>query len=183
MAPESKNAQNAKFCPECGNKLPQNVRFCSNCGTKINLFTETQENIFSEIECLNNQHEKGKMHPLNKALLITVIICFSCFFFAALSSFFLRFGILARLFVITTYASIPTIIILIILPRKYQSDGNEHGGLNILSFLFPLVGFIFYFVWHEEKQNKAKGIIRNAIISSILNVILLIILIAVSSSS
>lgn len=30
-------------------------------------------------------------------------------------------------------------------------------GINILSFLFPLIGIILFFVWKNSSPNKAKG--------------------------
>ena len=36
-------------------------------------------------------------------------------------------------------------------------EDKQSVGLNILSFLFPIVGWILYFVWKDEKPEKGKG--------------------------
>jgi uncharacterized membrane protein YvbJ len=37
-----------------------------------------------------------------------------------------------------------------------QDDESTVGALGILFFLFPLVGWIMYFVWKNDKYYKAK---------------------------
>lgn len=36
-------------------------------------------------------------------------------------------------------------------------EDKQSTGLNILSFLFPIVGWILYFVFKSESPEKAKG--------------------------
>ncbi len=169
MTYESNHQQCKKFCTQCGNELLPGVKFCSNCGTLINLpnsYKYPSSNQFP-----HHSIPKAKMHTITKATLILVVLCLICLFSIFLQSPF----ILHPLCVLTFYIAVITIIVLNIVPRKSHGD-SEHGGLNILSFLFPLIGFIFYFVWHDEKPRKSKGIIRNAILGMLLNIVLCIIL-------
>lgn len=43
-------------------------------------------------------------------------------------------------------------------------DDTPHTGLNVLSFLIPLVGLILYILYHEKAPIKAKGIGKWALI-------------------
>lgn len=47
------------------------------------------------------------------------------------------------------------------------------GGLNVLSFFFPLIGLILYLVWLEKTPIKAKKIGKWALIGVILNVVII----------
>lgn len=38
-----------------------------------------------------------------------------------------------------------------------QEEDKPSGGLNALSFFFPLVGWIMYFVFRKETPTKAKS--------------------------
>lgn len=58
----------------------------------------------------------------------------------------------------------------------YKPDSNS-TGLNILSFCFPFIGFILYLVYKNEKPIKAKGCGICALVSFIVNIILLPIMI------
>ncbi len=44
---------------------------------------------------------------------------------------------------------------------NYQQQPIEidkpSAGLNVLSFLFPVVGLVLYIVWKDTKPQKAKG--------------------------
>ena len=64
----------------------------------------------------------------------------------------------------TTYSQTPV-------PASDDYDRN-HTGLNILSFLIPLVGLILYIVYHSNQPIKAKGIGKWALIGFIVGVIL-----------
>ncbi len=154
-------SQNIKVCYKCGHQLLPDIKFCSNCGAKINQFYEPLQNDYQ-----NKQSQKPKMHSVNKVALFLAVLCLISFF-NAISS---RTGLLTPIILVLI-----SIIIIFLMPRKYKGNG-EHGGLNFLSFLFPILGFIFYFVWHDNKPNKAKGILRNAVTSTIINIIILVII-------
>lgn len=51
-----------------------------------------------------------------------------------------------------------------------SNDGNN-VGFNILSFLFPLIGLIFYIVWEKNYPIRAKGCGKWAIIGVVVNAI------------
>jgi len=46
----------------------------------------------------------------------------------------------------------------------YQKDKNSIG-MNILSFLFPIVGVICFFIWRKESPKKAQGVLISGIVS------------------
>ena len=46
-----------------------------------------------------------------------------------------------------------------------QDDDTPSIGLNILAFIIPLVGIILYFFYREKTPNKAKEILKWALIS------------------
>ena len=48
--------------------------------------------------------------------------------------------------------------------HNQENDGNS-TGMNILSFLIPLVGLILYLVWQGTYPVKAKGCGKWALIS------------------
>ncbi len=45
-------------------------------------------------------------------------------------------------------------------------------GLNILAFLFPLIGLILYCVYNEKAPNKAKGIGKWALTGFVTGIVL-----------
>lgn len=49
-------------------------------------------------------------------------------------------------------------------------------GLNIISFLFPIIGLILYIVYHQNSPKKANAIGKWALISFGINIVLLILL-------
>ena len=54
-------------------------------------------------------------------------------------------------------------------PQEYDSNST---GLNILSFLFPLVGLILYLDWQGTYPVKAKGCGKWALISFVISAFL-----------
>ncbi len=181
MTSENKSCnENKKFCKHCGNALSPECKFCFKCGTEINQLFETSQNISPQPNYSNNETQKSKMHPVNKATLALLVFSFIGFFIVPFISFLIPISIIAILLPrLLSLLAIAAVIVLTIVPRRFNGD-NEHGGLNILSFLFPLIGLIFYFVWHEKKTNKIKGIIRCAITGMLFNIILLFIILIVN---
>lgn len=49
---------------------------------------------------------------------------------------------------------------------------TQSTGLNILSFFVPLAGIIMYFCMKEKTPIKAKGIIKWALISIVISVVM-----------
>lgn len=68
--------------------------------------------------------------------------------------------------------------------QQYQAPVADvaSGGIKFLSFCFPIVGLILYFVWKDQKPLTAKAIIKLAIIGfivvNIIPVIIYVILFA-----
>ena len=57
------------------------------------------------------------------------------------------------------------------------NDGSDIG-LNIISFIFPFIGFILFLIYLSNHPTKAK----NLIISSIIGFLMIIILISLSAA-
>ncbi len=54
-------------------------------------------------------------------------------------------------------------------------DGTPRTGLNVLSFLFLLVGLILYLVFLDKTPTKARSIGKSALIGFIIGVVLSVI--------
>ena len=54
--------------------------------------------------------------------------------------------------------------------QMFTPDGNS-TGLNVISFLIPLVGLILYIIYHDKQPIKAKGVGKWALIGFIINFI------------
>ncbi len=57
---------------------------------------------------------------------------------------------------------------------QYKKDESSIG-LNIVSFLFPIIGLFLYLAFHSEHPIKAKGCGKWALISFIINIFITII--------
>ena len=55
-----------------------------------------------------------------------------------------------------------------------QND-EKSVGMNILSVLLPIVGYIVYFVWRKETPIRAKSVLTSALIGSAIGILLTII--------
>ncbi|MBE6343250.1 MAG: hypothetical protein E7065_07650 [Lentimicrobiaceae bacterium] len=53
-----------------------------------------------------------------------------------------------------------------------QQNDEKSIGMNILSVLFPIVGYIVYFVWRKETPIRAKSILTSALIGSAIGILL-----------
>lgn len=58
-------------------------------------------------------------------------------------------------------------------PKKDSTGASV--GFGILSFFFPLVGFILFGVWNKEYPNRAKSCLIGAVVSVVINIISVII--------
>lgn len=52
-----------------------------------------------------------------------------------------------------------------------QQNDEKSIGLNILAVLFPIVGYIIYFVWRKETPIRAKSILTSALIGSAIGIL------------
>lgn len=57
-----------------------------------------------------------------------------------------------------------------------QNQDQNSTGLNVLSFLIPLIGLILYLVYQKEQPIKAAGIGKWALIGFAFDVFVLLIL-------
>lgn len=57
-------------------------------------------------------------------------------------------------------------------PPFKPADDEPSIGLNILSFLFPLIGWVLYFVYKDDKPVRAKSCSRWAWISFIISFVI-----------
>ena len=55
-------------------------------------------------------------------------------------------------------------------------------GLNIISFLFPVIGLILYLVYHEKSPTKAKSVGKWALISFIIGLIPILLMIILEAA-
>ena len=60
-------------------------------------------------------------------------------------------------------------------PRNSEPD-EPSTGLNILSFLIPIVGLILYIVYHDKTPEKAKAIGKWALIGFAVGLVLMLFL-------
>lgn len=56
--------------------------------------------------------------------------------------------------------------------KKYESEDKNSVGLNILSFVLPLIGLIMYAVKFRSEPIKARGIIIWTGMGVLLNIVL-----------
>lgn len=42
--------------------------------------------------------------------------------------------------------------------QQANSDDKNNGWWNLLGFLFPIIGWILWAVWHKEYPKRARGI-------------------------
>lgn len=61
-----------------------------------------------------------------------------------------------------------------------RSEDSGSFGWAVLGFFIPIVGLILYLVWRSEKPRSARQAGRGALVSVILNVILVILVAALS---
>ena len=57
-------------------------------------------------------------------------------------------------------------------PSSAVEDKEPSTGLNIVSFLWPLVGLILYLVYHEKSPRRAKAIGKWALIGLIVSIVI-----------
>ena len=55
--------------------------------------------------------------------------------------------------------------------NKSKVKDKKSLGINILSVLFPIVGYIVYFVWRKETPIRAKSALTSALIGSAIGII------------
>ena len=65
-------------------------------------------------------------------------------------------------------------------PVNPQED-KPSAGLNILAFLFPLVGLILFLVWKDTLPLRSKSCGKGALVGVILYVIFIIISVAIGA--
>lgn len=55
-----------------------------------------------------------------------------------------------------------------------NSASNDQGGFGwgLLGFCIPIVGFILWLVWKDEKPNKAHSVCTGAWVSVVISVVL-----------
>ena len=55
-------------------------------------------------------------------------------------------------------------------------------GLNVISFLFPIIGLVLYIIYHEKSPIKAKGIGKWALISFIIGLIPILLMVILEAT-
>ena len=59
--------------------------------------------------------------------------------------------------------------------NKSKVKDKKSIGINILSVLFPIVGYIVYFVWRKETPIRAKSALTSALIGSAIGILLTVV--------
>lgn len=140
-----------KCCSNCGKELQENTKFCPHCGTKIEEKEETLEDILS-----------GKVKSAAESLNANVgnmKFCSHC------GKQILKDA------VVCPHCGCATE------PKASVTD-ESNKGLNIISFLLPIVGAILYLVYNEKEPKKAAALGKWALYGLGFTVICYVLLVA-----
>ena len=137
-----------KCCSNCGKELQEDTKFCPNCGTKVEEKQETLENTLSgSIKPSEGYPATGTIqvadgYPAAGSLNINtdnIKFCTHC------GKQILKDAVMCP------YCGCAA-------ESKESVADEPNKGLNILSFLLPIVGAIIYLVYHEKEPKKAAAV-------------------------
>lgn len=137
-----------KCCSNCGKKLQEDTKFCPNCGTKVEEKEEPLENTLSgsikpsegypasgTIRAAEGQPTVGSLNTN----IDNIKFCTHC------GKQILKDAVMCP------YCGCAT-------ESKASVADESNKGLNIISFLLPIVGAILYLVYHEKEPRKAAAL-------------------------
>ena len=164
-----KEVANMKYCTECGMQLPSETNFCTECGASSLIEELQSKEVPTKKYCPSCGAELDKR----------AIFCMMCG------------KKQTQQIQQTPYITQPQQQYQSIYqPNCYppsapiQADNVNSPGLNVLSFFFPLIGFILYLVFINDRPIKAKGCGKWALISFLVNLFIVIIsIIAVAAGA
>ena len=123
-----------KCCSNCGKELQENTKFCPHCGTKVEEKVEKKEETLEDILSGNVKTATGSMNTNAN----NMKFCSHC------GKQILKDA------VVCPHCGCAT-------ESKASVTDEPNKGLNIISFLLPIVGAILYLVYHEKEPKKAAA--------------------------
>lgn len=137
-----------KCCSNCGKELQEDTKFCPSCGTKVEEKEETLEDALSgsikpsegypasgTIQAAEGQPAAGSLNTNTD----NIKFCTHC------GKQILKDAVMCP------YCGCAV-------ESKASVTDTPNKGLNIISFLLPIVGAIMYFIYHEKEPKKAAAI-------------------------
>lgn len=128
-----------KCCSNCGKELQENTKFCPYCGTKVEekveKKVEKKEETLEDILSGNVKTATGNMNTNAN----NMKFCSHC------GKQILKDA------VVCPHCGCAT-------ESKASVTDEPNKGLNIISFLLPIVGAILYLVYHEKEPKKAAAL-------------------------
>lgn len=124
-----------KCCSNCGKELQENTKFCPHCGTKVEEKVEKKEETLEDILSGNVKTATGNMNTNAN----NMKFCSHC------GKQILKDA------VVCPHCGCAT-------ESKASVTDEPNKGLNIISFLLPIVGAILYLVYHEKEPKKAAAL-------------------------
>ncbi|WP_455502021.1 zinc-ribbon domain-containing protein [Gemmiger sp.] len=143
--------EKAMLCPKCGKEIQEDTKFCPNCGTKVEQKEETLEDILS-----GNVKSAAESMNTNAN---NMKFCSHC------GKQILKDA------VVCPHCGCAT-------ESKASVTDEPNKGLNIISFLLPIVGAILYLVYHEKEPKKAAALGKWALYGLGFSVICYVLLVA-----
>lgn len=130
-----KGNEKMKCCSNCGKELQENTKFCPHCGTKVEEKVEKKEETLEDILSGNVKTATGSMNTNAN----NMKFCSHC------GKQILKDA------VVCPHCGCAT-------ESKASVTDEPNKGLNIISFLLPIVGAILYLVYHEKEPKKAAAL-------------------------
>lgn len=136
------------LCKKCGKELQEDAKFCLNCGAKIEEKEGRPEDIFSgSVKPSDGYPASGTIQAEEKQAATGSLnvntdnmkFCTHC------GKRILKDA------VVCPYCGCAT-------DSKTSLEDEPNKGLNIISFLLPILGAILYLIYHEKEPKKASAL-------------------------
>lgn len=130
------------FCRECGKMIQEGSKFCIGCGTKVEPITMKNNVVREKEEIKEKVNLEQEVNTNDKTT--TVVDS---------STNAINYGNKNNV------------------SNQVNANDKRSIGLNIVSFLVPLVGLILFLVMKKETPKKAKAIGISALVGYILSIV------------